>query len=85
MDRKNEGDIPAMVSTKSEKERIHFRATKAMVAALSELKKSYGMSMSDSIRRGVMLMLIAKRGETNNKRLALVNQDNAVVTEIELI
>lgn len=52
---------------------------------LSELKKLHGMSMSDSIRKGIALFMIAKRGEARSQRLALVNEDGSIATEINLV
>jgi hypothetical protein len=78
-------DIPATLDTKRHNERIHFRAARTTVAMLSELKKLHGMSMSDSIRKGIALFMIAKRGEAKSQRLALVNEDGSIATEINLV
>jgi hypothetical protein len=78
-------DIPATLDTKRLNERIHFRANRTTITALHELKNKYGISMSDSIRKGIAIYLMAKRCEETNQRLSFVNQDTGATTEIKLI
>jgi hypothetical protein len=78
-------DIPAILDTKRLNERIHFRASRTTISALRELKNKYGISMSDSIRKGIAIYLMAKRCEETNQRLSFVNQDTGAITEIKLI
>lgn len=81
----NTDDIPATLDTKRLNERIHFRANRTTMAELHELKNKYGISMSDSIRKGIAIYLMAKRCEETNQRLSFVNQDTGATTEIKLI
>jgi hypothetical protein len=81
----NAEDIPATLDTKRLNERIHFRASRTTITALHELKNKYGISMSDSIRKGIAIYLMVKRCEETNQRLSFVNQDTGATTEIQLI
>jgi hypothetical protein len=71
----NADDIPATLDTKRLNERIHFRASRTTITALHELKNKYGISMSDSIRKGIAIYLMAKRFEASGQHLCFVNPE----------
>jgi hypothetical protein len=59
---------------------VNVRATERMVSFLNSLKTQFGINNSESIRRGIALLLIAKEQEAQGLRLAFVNDDNEVIT-----
>jgi hypothetical protein len=71
----NTDDIPATLDTKRLNERIHFRASRTTITALHELKNKYGISMSDSIRKGIAIYLMVKRFEASGQHLCFVNPE----------
>ena len=55
---------------------------KKMLFFLSQLKSEFGISMTESLRKGVALFFMAKQEEKNGKRLAFIDNDNNVVVEL---
>jgi hypothetical protein len=78
-------DIPATLDTKRLNERIHFRANRATITALHELKNKHGISMSDSIRKGIAIYLMAKRFEASGQHLCFVNPETGNSIPLEPI
>lgn len=54
-----------------------------MLFILGQLQKEFGISMSDSIRKGVDLLFVAKRQEYRGQRLAFIDSDDNIVMEIQ--
>lgn len=54
-----------------------------MLFVLGQLQKEFGISMSDSIRKGVDLLFVAKRQEYRGRRLAFIDSDDNIVMEIQ--
>ncbi len=53
-----------------------------MLFFLSKLKSEFGISMSESLRRGVGLFFMAKQEEKKGRRLAFIDEANDVVVEV---
>jgi hypothetical protein len=66
-------------------ERLNFRANERLVSILSQLKDEYGITMSESIRRGVALFSIAKKESAKGRTLAFIDGDGNVVSEVHSI
>jgi hypothetical protein len=56
-----------------------------LVSILAQLKDEYGITMSESIRRGVALFSIAKKESTKGRTLAFIDQEGKVVSEVHTI
>lgn len=65
-------------------ERIEFRATGDLLKLLNTLKDESGISMSESIRRGVALFSIAKKEAERGSKLVFM-QNGEIVGEVENI
>jgi hypothetical protein len=72
-------------SQEAKDERLNFRASERLVSILAQLKDEYGISMSESIRRGVALFSIAKKESAKGRSLAFIDQDGKVVSEVHTI
>lgn len=68
---------------KAEGRTINVRANERMLFFLSKLKNEFGVSMSDSLRKGVGLFFMAKQEEKKGRRLAFVDENNNVVVEVQ--
>ena len=76
---------PREPSNEAKDERLNFRASGQLVAVLSDLKNKYGISMSESIRRGVTLFSLAKREAAKGRTMAFLDEDGKVVAEVHSI
>jgi hypothetical protein len=72
-------------SQEAKDERLNFRANERLVSILAQLKDEYGITMSESIRRGVALFSIAIKESSKGKTLAFIDQEGKVVSEIHTI
>ncbi len=63
-------------------ERVEFRASGGLLRVLDDLKKNYGLSRSESIRRAITLFFIAKREQAKGFGLAVVDEHGNVVGEV---
>jgi hypothetical protein len=72
-------------SQEAKDERLNFRANERLVSILAQLKDEYGITMSESIRRGVALFSIAKKESTKGRTLAFIDQEGKVVSEVHTI
>ena len=72
-------------SQEAKDERLNFRANERLVSILAQLKDGYGITMSESIRRGVALFSIAKRESAKGRSLAFIDQEGKVVSEVHTI
>ena len=72
-------------SQEAKGERINFRASERLVGLLTQLKSKHGITMSESIRRGVALFAIAKEELDKGRTLAFVDQDGKVAVEVHSI
>ena len=72
-------------SQEAKDERLNFRANERLVSILAQLKDEYGITMSESIRRGVALFSIAKRESAKGRSLAFIDQEGKVVSEVHTI
>lgn len=50
---------------------------------LSQLKNEYGISISDSLHKGVGLLFLTKRQNEKGLRLAFIDKDDNVMVEVE--
>jgi hypothetical protein len=69
-------------SSKAEGKTVNVRANERMLFFLSKLKSEFGISMSESLRRGVGLFFMAKQEEKKGRRLAFIDEANDVVVEV---
>jgi hypothetical protein len=65
--------------------RINFRANDRLISILADLKEQKGMTMSESIRKGVGLLHITMREQSKGRRLAFVDEQGNVVAEVHAI
>jgi hypothetical protein len=72
-------------SQEAKDERLNFRANERLVSILAQLKDEHGITMSESIRRGVALFSIAKKESTKGRTLAFIDQEGKVVSEVHTI
>jgi hypothetical protein len=72
-------------SQEAKDERLNFRANERLVSILAQLKDEYGITMSESIRRGVALFSIAKKESNKGRTLAFIDQEGKVVSEVHTI
>jgi hypothetical protein len=72
-------------SQEAKDERLNFRANERLVSILAQLKDEYGITMSESIRRGVALFSIAKKESAKGRSLAFIDKDGKVVSEVHTI
>lgn len=71
-------------SQEAKDERLNFRASERLVSILAQLKDEYGITMSESIRRGVALFRLQKES-SKGRSLAFIDQDGKVVSEVHTI
>lgn len=69
-------------SQEAKDERLNFRANERLVNILAQLKDEYGLTISESIRRGVVLFSIAKKESAKGRTLAFIDQEGKVVSEV---
>jgi|LakMenEpi03Aug12_release.lakeMendotaPanAssembly.Ray.scaffolds.fasta_scaffold2071365_2 hypothetical protein len=74
--------MPSDALDGAKEERVQFRASGGLLAVLDELKESYGLSRSESIRRAITLFFIAKREQRKGFGLAVIDEHGAVVGEV---
>jgi hypothetical protein len=67
---------------KSEGKTVNVRANERMLFLLSQLKDEFGISTSESIRRGVSLFFIAKQEEKKGRKLAFIDENGNVAVEV---
>ena len=53
-----------------------------MLFFLSQLKSEFGISMSESLRKGIGLFFLVKQEEKKGRRLAFIDEANNVVVEV---
>jgi hypothetical protein len=68
---------------KSEGKTVNVRANERMLFFLSQLKDEFGISASESIRKGIGLFFIAKNEEKKGRRLAFIDESDSVVVEVQ--
>lgn len=66
----------------AKEERVEFRASGGLLQILNELRDNYRLSRSESIRRAVALFFIAKREQKKGRKLAVIDNQGNVVSEI---
>ncbi len=66
----------------AKEERVEFRASGGLLQILNELRDTYSLSRSESIRRAVALFFIAKREQRKGHRLAVIDKEGNVVSEV---
>lgn len=71
-------------SQESNHERLDF-ASERLVSILAQLKEEYGITMSESIRRGVALFSIAKKESIKGTTLLFIDLEGKVVSEVHTI
>jgi hypothetical protein len=50
---------------------------------LDQLKSEFGFNVSESLRKGVNLLFVAKRREQKGRRVAFIDDSNNIVMEIQ--
>jgi hypothetical protein len=70
---------------KPEGKTVNVRANERMLLLLSQLKDEFGISTSESIRRGVGLFFIAKQEEKKGRQLAFIDENGDVVVEVHTL
>ena len=78
-------DHSSKTSQEAKGERLNFRASERLVGLLAQLNAEHGITMSESIRRGVALFAIAKKELDRGRTLAFVDQDGKVAVEVHSI
>lgn len=73
---------PTVSPVKSEGKTVNVRANERMLFLLSQLKDEFGISTSESIRRGVSLFFIAKQEEKRGRKLAFIDENGNVAVEV---
>ena len=66
----------------AKEERVEFRASGGLLQILNELRDNYRLSRSESIRRAIALFFIAKREQKKGNRLAVIDNEGNVVSEV---
>ncbi len=73
---------PSEALESAKQELVEFRASGGLLQILNELRDNYRLSRSESIRRAVALFFIAKREQKKGHRLAVIDKDGTVVSEV---
>ena len=66
----------------AKEERVEFRASGGLLQILNELRDNYGLSRSESIRKAVALFFIAKREYKKGNKLAVIDNEGKIVSEV---
>lgn len=66
----------------AKEERVEFRASGGLLQILNELRDDYRLSRSESIRRAIALFFIAKREQKKGHKLAVIDNEGNVVSEV---
>jgi hypothetical protein len=69
-------------TSKAEGKTVNVRANEKMLFFLSQLKSEFGISMSESLRKGIGLFFLVKQEEKKGRRLAFIDEANNVVVEV---
>ena len=69
-------------TSKAEGKTVNVRASEKMLFFLSQLKNEFGISMSESLRKGIGLFFLVKQEEKKGRRLAFIDEANNVVVEV---
>ncbi len=80
-----EGIPPSIALEGAKEERVEFRASGGLLEILNQLRTTYGLSRSETIRRAVALFFIAKREQSKGLRLALIDGNGNVVSEVHSV
>ena len=81
-DNNNSTSKATISPVKSEGKTVNVRANERMLFLLSQLKDEFGVSTSESIRRGVSLFFIAKQEEKKGRKLAFIDETGNVAVEV---
>jgi len=65
--------------------RINLRVNERLISILADLKEQKGMTMPESIRKGVGLLHIAMTEQSKGRRLAFIDEQSNVVAEVHAI
>jgi hypothetical protein len=74
---------PQVKASKDEGKTVNVRANEKMLFILGQLKSEFGISMSDSMRKGADLLFLVKRQEAKGRRLAFIDENDNVVVEVQ--
>ena len=73
---------PSIALEGAKEERVEFRASGGLLEILNQLRSAHGLSRSEAIRRAVTLFFIAKREQGRGLRLAFVDDNGNVASEV---
>jgi hypothetical protein len=74
---------PSSSALKTAGKTVNVRANERMLFILSQLKNNFGVSMSESLRKGLSLFFIAKQQEKQGRKLVFLDKDGNVAVELE--
>jgi hypothetical protein len=79
---KLDSSVPSNALEGAEEESVIFRASGGLLQILNQLRDNYGLSRSESIRNAIALFFIYKREYVKGNKLAVVDNEGKIISEI---